>query len=110
MKETINLLKERKEDLLELGITEELFWRFGVAKRYNVTKREELTVEQWNEIKQSLSSSTFALWIRNLSEILLRNDYRFFDKATNVEQQLQCFEPKTKPKPKVDDEPYIIPF
>ena len=106
MKETIDLLKERKEDLQQLGITEELFWRFGVAKRYNVTKREELTLAQWNEINQSLSGSRFALWIRNLSEILLRNDYRFFDKATNVEQQLQCAEPK----PKVDDEPYVIPF
>lgn len=65
--ETIRVYNTRKDELQEKGITNEMFWRLGVAKRYDVTSSDDLTINDWKHLGQSLTMPEFAEWIQELN-------------------------------------------
>ena len=57
---------ERKPDLEELGITDEIF-RDGLYKNYGVKSRKDMTAGQYANARAALELESFAKWIRDLA-------------------------------------------
>ena len=65
---TITYFNSVKSELEDLGISSQKFWRRGVAKRYGVKKSDDLSMNDWNHLYQSLTIEGFADWIKELAE------------------------------------------
>lgn len=56
---------KRKDDLLEIGIEDGVFWG-GVRENYGVESRKEMGETDWKNLRASLDLEDFAQWIRDI--------------------------------------------
>ena len=64
--ETFEVFKTKKAALIELGIEPELFWE-SVKGVFDVENRDDMSVEDWTDLKSALTTEGFANWIRSIA-------------------------------------------